>query len=61
MSLRTVTNEKPSIDKSIVDGVSGMMVWPLNGLNLASPGPPGTYFDPLYPAKIDSVPGQPKK
>ena len=22
--------------------------------------PPGTYFDPLYPAQIDLVPGQPK-
>ena len=34
--------------------------WPLKGLNLASPGPLGTYFDPLYLAKIDLVPGQPK-
>ena len=35
--------------------------WPLKGLNLASPSPPGTYFESLYPAKIDLVPGQPKK
>ena len=58
----------------IVDGVTRMMghslarFWPKNiffrplkGLNLAFPGTPGTYFDTLYPAKIDSVPGQPKK
>ena len=35
--------------------------WPLKYIILHSPGPPRTYFDRLYPAQSQMVPGQPKK